>query len=124
MLGGTFHCPPSLISETALQFVCCPASFAQFVLDRDPHHFCIWINDHARGPQWPKSKKSLAPGYTVNLSLPSHIRLPVDESTDEIGSLLINRLMCAHFGWDQFSYRTLYGIETSQLQVRLQLVWN
>jgi hypothetical protein len=23
----------------------------------------------------------------------------------------INRLMCTDFGWDQFSYRTLYGIE-------------
>jgi hypothetical protein len=40
------------------------------------------------------------------------------------GHYSFNRLMCAHFGWDQFSYRTLYGIETSQLQVRLQLVWN
>jgi catalase len=34
----------------------------------------------------------------------------------ELGESSINRLMCAHFGWDQFSYRTLYGIEQASFR--------
>jgi uncharacterized SAM-dependent methyltransferase len=29
---------------------------------------------------------------------------------------LINRLMCTDFVWDQFSYRTLYGIEQANFR--------
>ena len=35
---------------------------------------------------------------------------------DDQAITLINRLMCTDFGWDQFSYRTLFGIEQANFR--------